>query len=43
VSGVAIEQETAHLWGVRDGRLSSIQILRDRSQALEAVGLSEGR
>jgi ketosteroid isomerase-like protein len=41
VSGVAVEQETAHLWGVRDGRLSSIQILRDRSQALEAVGLSE--
>jgi ketosteroid isomerase-like protein len=41
VSGLAIEQETAHLWGVRDGRLSSIQIHRDRSQALEAVGLSE--
>ncbi len=41
VSGVAIEQETAHLWGVRDGRLSSIQIYRDRSQAVEAVGLSE--
>jgi ketosteroid isomerase-like protein len=41
VSGVAVEQETAHLWCVRNGRLSSIQIYRDRSQALEAVGLSE--
>jgi len=30
VSGVAIEQETAHLWGVGDDRLSSIQIHRDR-------------
>jgi ketosteroid isomerase-like protein len=38
-SGVAIEQETAHIWAVRDGRLSSIQIYRDRSQGLEAVGL----
>ena len=38
-SGVATERETAHIWVVRDGRLASIQIYRDRSQALEAVGL----
>jgi len=40
-SGVATERETAHIWTARDGRLSSIQIYRDRSEALEAVGLSE--
>jgi ketosteroid isomerase-like protein len=39
-SGLATERETAHVWAVRDGRLSSIQIYRDRAQALEAVGLS---
>ena len=38
-SGVATDRETAHVWRVRDGRLSSIQIYLDRSQALEAVGL----
>jgi ketosteroid isomerase-like protein len=39
-SGLTAEQETAHVWGVRDGRLSSVQIYRDREQALEALGLS---
>jgi ketosteroid isomerase-like protein len=39
-SGLTAEQRTAHVWGVRNGRLSSIQIYRDREQALEAVGLS---
>jgi ketosteroid isomerase-like protein len=38
-SGVATDRETAHVWRVRDGRLWSIQIYLDRSQALEAVGL----
>jgi hypothetical protein len=41
-SGLATEQETAHVWVARHGRLESIQIYRDRAQALEAVGLSEG-
>jgi ketosteroid isomerase-like protein len=41
-SGLAAVQETAHVWTVRDGLLASIQIYRDRAQALEAVGLSEG-
>jgi ketosteroid isomerase-like protein len=41
-SGLALVQETAHVWTARNGRLASIQIYRDRDQALEAVGLSEG-
>ena len=41
-SGLPVVQETAHVWTVRDGRLSSIQIYRDRAQALEATGVSEG-
>jgi ketosteroid isomerase-like protein len=40
-SGLPVVQETAHVWTVRDGRLSSIQIYRDRAQALEATGVSE--
>ena len=40
-SGVATERKTAHIWTVRDGRLSSIQIYLDRAQALEAAGLRE--
>jgi ketosteroid isomerase-like protein len=40
-SGLAAEQRTAHVWAVSDGRLSSIQIYRDRDDALEAVGLAD--
>jgi ketosteroid isomerase-like protein len=40
-SGLSAVQETAHIWKVRGGRLASIQIYRDRAQAVEAVGLSE--
>jgi ketosteroid isomerase-like protein len=40
-SGVATERNTAHLWAIRDGRLSSIQIYRNRGDAFEAVGLQE--
>jgi ketosteroid isomerase-like protein len=40
-SGIATEGETAHLWTVRDGRLTSIQIYRDRGEALDAVELGE--
>jgi len=40
-SGVTTERKTAHVWTVRHGRLSSIQIYRDRAQALEAVGLGD--
>ena len=40
-SGLAAVQKTAHVWKIRDGRLTSIQIYRDRDQALEATGVSE--
>ena len=39
-SGLAAVQETAHVWTVDNGRLTSIQIYRDRAQALEATGVS---
>jgi ketosteroid isomerase-like protein len=39
-SGLAAVQETAHVWTAREGRLASIQIYRDRAQALEATGVS---
>jgi ketosteroid isomerase-like protein len=38
-SGLPSERETAHVWSVRDGRLASIQIFRERADALAAVGL----
>jgi ketosteroid isomerase-like protein len=40
-SGLGAVQETAHVWKVRGGRLASIQIYRDRAQALEATGVSD--
>ena len=40
-SGVPIELESAHVWTIRDGRAKSARIYRDRSEALEAVGLRE--
>ena len=40
-SGLGAVQETAHVWKVRGGRLASIQIYRDRTQALEATGVSD--
>jgi ketosteroid isomerase-like protein len=38
-SGLPSERETAHVWSVRDGRLASIQIFRDRADAFAAVGI----
>jgi ketosteroid isomerase-like protein len=40
-SGVPIELKTAHVGTVRDGRFTSARLYRDRSEALEAAGLSE--
>lgn len=40
-SGLPTERGTAHVWTVRDGRLASIQIYRDRAEGLAAVGLSK--
>jgi ketosteroid isomerase-like protein len=40
-SGVPIELKVAHVGTVRDGRITSVRLYRDRSEALEAAGLSE--
>ncbi len=40
-SGVPIELPDAHVVTVRDGRMTSTRVYRDRSEALEAVGLRE--
>jgi ketosteroid isomerase-like protein len=40
-SGVATGSRTAHVWAVRDGRLTAIEIYLDRAEALAAVGLRE--
>jgi ketosteroid isomerase-like protein len=40
-TGLEAAQETAHVWTVQDCRLTSIQIYRDRAQALEATGVSD--
>jgi ketosteroid isomerase-like protein len=39
-SGAPIELETTHVWTIHNGRATSLQAYRDRSQALEAAGLS---
>lgn len=41
-SGVELDQKTVIVWRARDGRLVGTEIYRDRSAALEAVGLPEG-
>jgi ketosteroid isomerase-like protein len=40
-SGVPIRLETTHVWTVDVGRASSLQVYRDRSDALAAAGLQE--
>ena len=40
-SGVPIERETNHVWTIRDGRVTSMRVYRDRSEALEAAGPGE--
>lgn len=40
-SGVSVDDLQAHLWTVRDGRLSRLQVFATRADALEAAGLSE--
>jgi ketosteroid isomerase-like protein len=41
-SGVPIELETNHVWTVRDRRATSMRVYRNRTEALEAVGLPAG-
>jgi ketosteroid isomerase-like protein len=38
-SGVSLDRETAHLWTLRDGRVTRCEVYLDRSEALEAAGL----
>src|SRR5215218_5188238 len=40
-SGVSLDRETAHLWTLRDGRVTRCEVYLDRSEALDAVGLRE--
>ncbi len=40
-SGVPIELPDAHVVTIRDGCITSSRVYRDRSEALEAVGLAE--
>lgn len=39
-SGAPVELETTHVWTIRAGRAMSVHAYRDRSDALEAAGLS---
>jgi ketosteroid isomerase-like protein len=40
-SGVAVEQEVAHVLTIRDGCLVHFKVYPDREQALSAVGLAD--
>jgi ketosteroid isomerase-like protein len=40
-SGVELEHRLYHVWDFEDGRGRRVRVLRDRTEALEAVGLSE--
>jgi ketosteroid isomerase-like protein len=40
-SGVPVEMELAQIWTFRGGKVERVEEYFDRSQALEAVGLSE--
>ena len=40
-SGVEVDQRITLLWGLTDGRVTRVAGYRDRSEALEAAGLSE--
>lgn len=40
-SGVTLDRKTAHVWTLRDRRVTRCEVYLDRSEALEAVGLRE--
>ena len=40
-SGVPVELETNHVWTIRNGRAAAMCVYRDRTEALDAVGLRE--
>ena len=39
-SGVRLERDTAHVWTLADGKVTKCEVYLDRSEALEALGLS---
>jgi len=41
VSGVNVEADEVHVWTVRDGKATRLEMFRSAEEALEAVGLSE--
>ena len=40
-SGVPVDQRDIHVMTIRDGKVTRIEVHRDRAEALEAIGLSE--
>jgi ketosteroid isomerase-like protein len=38
---VPVTQRTAYVYTVREGKVSRVEVWRDREEALEAAGLSE--
>ena len=40
-SGVHLERDVAHVWTLKEGRVTGIQAYLDREEALEAAGLRE--
>jgi ketosteroid isomerase-like protein len=40
-SGSALDDRFAHIWTLRDGVVSRIQVFKDLAEALEGAGLSE--
>ncbi len=40
-SGLELDQSLFFLWTARSGKLASVEVFRDRGEALEAVGLRE--
>ena len=40
-SGVTVEQRTAYVYTVREGRIARVEVWADREAAIEAAGLTE--
>jgi ketosteroid isomerase-like protein len=40
-SGVPVEQYSAHVWTLREGKLWRLRVYRTKADALKALGLSE--
>lgn len=42
-SGVRLDRKVAHVWSIRDGRVTAIDVYLERDEAFAAVGLREVR